>query len=206
MRRPGSVDSGVTVRASGGSRTHNPRITNAVLCQLKLRWQIVDWSSLQVAQPHGSRPRKKDHETFPLAEMSEWTILPKSRPPSSPLAASLAFAYSLTAQDVRRNHTAPVPACKSSRPARTALYLSPSGMLFAKGNTARTPSSESDARLRPWVVGMSLESTGPTFQEVAFLKRMASRKDLAVHALAQNHRWSPFRLKNELHDRDFTPS
>ena len=26
-------------RASGGSRTHNPRITNAVLCQLKLRWR-----------------------------------------------------------------------------------------------------------------------------------------------------------------------
>ena len=26
-------------RASGGSRTHNPRITNAVLCRLKLRWQ-----------------------------------------------------------------------------------------------------------------------------------------------------------------------
>src|SRR5205085_3410962 len=25
-------------RASGGSRTHNPRITNAVLCRLKLRW------------------------------------------------------------------------------------------------------------------------------------------------------------------------
>ena len=24
--------------ASGGNRTHNPRITNAVLCQLKLRW------------------------------------------------------------------------------------------------------------------------------------------------------------------------
>jgi ribosomal protein L4 len=27
------------IRASDGSRTHNPRITNAVLCQLKLRWQ-----------------------------------------------------------------------------------------------------------------------------------------------------------------------
>ena len=26
------------MRASGGNRTHNPRITNAVLCQLKLRW------------------------------------------------------------------------------------------------------------------------------------------------------------------------
>ncbi len=25
--------------ASGGSRTRNPRITNAVLCQLKLRWR-----------------------------------------------------------------------------------------------------------------------------------------------------------------------
>ncbi len=27
-------------RASGGSRTRNPRITNAVLCQLKLRWRV----------------------------------------------------------------------------------------------------------------------------------------------------------------------
>ena len=27
------------LRASGGNRTHNPRITNAVLCQLKLRWR-----------------------------------------------------------------------------------------------------------------------------------------------------------------------
>jgi hypothetical protein len=26
-------------KASDGSRTHNPRITNAVLCQLKLRWR-----------------------------------------------------------------------------------------------------------------------------------------------------------------------
>ena len=28
-------------RASGGSRTRNPRITNAVLCRLKLRWPIA---------------------------------------------------------------------------------------------------------------------------------------------------------------------
>jgi hypothetical protein len=28
-------------RASEGSRTLNPRITNAVLCQLKLRWQYL---------------------------------------------------------------------------------------------------------------------------------------------------------------------
>ncbi len=28
----------LTLRASGESRTRNPRITNAVLCQLKLRW------------------------------------------------------------------------------------------------------------------------------------------------------------------------
>ncbi len=32
-------------KASGGSRTHNPRITNAVLCQLKLRWQ---WQLMQL--------------------------------------------------------------------------------------------------------------------------------------------------------------
>src|SRR5262245_11991310 len=29
------------LRASGGSRTHNPRITNAVLCRLKLRWHTT---------------------------------------------------------------------------------------------------------------------------------------------------------------------
>ena len=38
-RRPVHAPTGCP-RASGGSRTHNPRITNAVLCQLKLRWQI----------------------------------------------------------------------------------------------------------------------------------------------------------------------
>jgi hypothetical protein len=32
------------VRASGRSRTDNPRITNAVLCQLKLRWR--GWNCL----------------------------------------------------------------------------------------------------------------------------------------------------------------
>jgi hypothetical protein len=30
----------IGARASGGSRTRNPRITNAVLCQLKLRWRF----------------------------------------------------------------------------------------------------------------------------------------------------------------------
>jgi hypothetical protein len=30
---------GARAEASGGNRTHNPRITNAVLCQLKLRWR-----------------------------------------------------------------------------------------------------------------------------------------------------------------------
>ena len=34
-------------KASGGNRTHNPRITNAVLCQLKLRWR-----SIETAQAH----------------------------------------------------------------------------------------------------------------------------------------------------------
>jgi hypothetical protein len=29
-----------SVRASGGSRTRNPRITNAVLYRLKLRWRV----------------------------------------------------------------------------------------------------------------------------------------------------------------------
>ena len=35
------------MRASGGSRTRNPRITNAVLCRLKLRWHAVQlqWES-----------------------------------------------------------------------------------------------------------------------------------------------------------------
>ncbi len=32
-------DARLTGRASGRSRTDNPRITNAVLCQLKLRWR-----------------------------------------------------------------------------------------------------------------------------------------------------------------------
>src|SRR5258708_7342078 len=39
---PANVEStrGGPRKASGGSRTRNPRITNAVLCQLKLRWQV----------------------------------------------------------------------------------------------------------------------------------------------------------------------
>jgi hypothetical protein len=40
-----STTSGATTpaagKASGGSRTRNPRITNAVLCQLKLRWHAA---------------------------------------------------------------------------------------------------------------------------------------------------------------------
>ena len=36
-------------RASGGSRTHNPRITNAVLCQLKLRWRRVRQGGHRIA-------------------------------------------------------------------------------------------------------------------------------------------------------------
>jgi hypothetical protein len=36
-RQPGER----SIKASDGSRTHNPRITNAVLCQLKLRWRSV---------------------------------------------------------------------------------------------------------------------------------------------------------------------
>lgn len=39
--------------ASGGSRTRNPRITNAVLCQLKLRWQTVVEEGLT---PRPNRP------------------------------------------------------------------------------------------------------------------------------------------------------
>jgi hypothetical protein len=41
--KPGDCENGgcenQETRASGGSRTRNPRITNAVLCQLKLRWR-----------------------------------------------------------------------------------------------------------------------------------------------------------------------
>ena len=33
-------------KAGSGSRTHNPRITNAVLCQLKLRWPDGDGKTL----------------------------------------------------------------------------------------------------------------------------------------------------------------
>jgi len=44
-------------RASGGNRTHNPRITNAVLCQLKLRWR---------GHPAGKR---RTAETLKVAQM-----------------------------------------------------------------------------------------------------------------------------------------
>ena len=52
-------------RASGGNRTHNPRITNAVLCQLKLRWR---------GHPAGKR---RTAESFKLAQrLTERQVAP----------------------------------------------------------------------------------------------------------------------------------
>ena len=45
-----------TTRASGGSRTRNPRITNAVLCQLKLRWHGRGEGSPAAATRKSSAP------------------------------------------------------------------------------------------------------------------------------------------------------
>ncbi len=44
-------------RASGGSRTRNPRITNAVLCQLKLRWRRNHRGGSRVKNPLASPDR-----------------------------------------------------------------------------------------------------------------------------------------------------
>ncbi len=50
-------------RASEGSRTPNPRITNAVLCQLKLRWQMPsrlrNHNACPAAVNRGKRPAGK---------------------------------------------------------------------------------------------------------------------------------------------------
>ena len=55
------------MRASGGNRTHNPRITNAVLCQLKLRWPDGDGKkrsrSVKIqppGTPHSSAPNPQE--------------------------------------------------------------------------------------------------------------------------------------------------
>ncbi len=49
-------------RASGGSRTHNPRITNAVLCRLKLRWR---WKNLAVASSGLQNPPVEKKNRMP---------------------------------------------------------------------------------------------------------------------------------------------
>ena len=53
-------------RASGGSRTRNPRITNAVLCQLKLRWRDG-----RLGCPGGHRPQPRKTSARPAPSSRE---------------------------------------------------------------------------------------------------------------------------------------
>jgi hypothetical protein len=43
-------------KASEGSRTLNPRITNAVLCRLKLRWQALQYFRHNSLSENNLRP------------------------------------------------------------------------------------------------------------------------------------------------------
>jgi hypothetical protein len=61
-------------KASEGSRTLNPRITNAVLCRLKLRWQSLSAPSL---------PKPPTPETGPMAMLPLSGRLPPAGPGGS---------------------------------------------------------------------------------------------------------------------------
>jgi hypothetical protein len=65
--------------ASRGSRTRNPRITNAVLCQLKLGWR-VHWIFLQRIQQDGqsnlsANVRKGNGRPNAHARLKKWSRL-----------------------------------------------------------------------------------------------------------------------------------
>ena len=63
-------------RASGGSRTRNPRITNAVLCQLKLRWRRLAAALKRASQVPGESRGPASSPTLKIS--AEWR-LPSSR-------------------------------------------------------------------------------------------------------------------------------
>lgn len=56
--RPGLARPGPRRRASGRSRTDNPRITNAVLCQLKLRWRALAGMEMRTTATEIANPAK----------------------------------------------------------------------------------------------------------------------------------------------------
>ena len=66
----------MNVRASGGSRTRNPRITNAVLCQLKLRWRRLAAALKRASQVPGESRGPASSPTLKIS--AEWR-LPSSR-------------------------------------------------------------------------------------------------------------------------------
>jgi hypothetical protein len=67
------MNPGLRGRASGRSRTDNPRITNAVLCQLKLRWRGE--SRKDERQPPCSQPGQATHCCVAGAEASRRRLL-----------------------------------------------------------------------------------------------------------------------------------
>ena len=73
-------------RASGGSRTRNPRITNAVLCQLKLRWRMTIWTGRN--PPARGLGRGRPNRKSSAAPGRESSRGPESAPEKAPAAGS----------------------------------------------------------------------------------------------------------------------
>ena len=59
-------------RASGGNRTHNPRITNAVLCQLKLRWRGHPAGKRRTAESFKGAQRVTERQVAALYQGLLW--------------------------------------------------------------------------------------------------------------------------------------
>ena len=79
-------------KASGGNRTRNPRITNAVLCRLKLRWRTINEKTNELPEQRpaiGSAPVNRSaaaqsrKRPRPSAFRADWGLVPL--PPDSAL-------------------------------------------------------------------------------------------------------------------------
>ena len=71
---------GSTRKASGGNRTHNPRITNAVLCQLKLRWrETSDEQKSHRRTPQRSAEQRGSSSGSPRVGLPEGLLFPERK-------------------------------------------------------------------------------------------------------------------------------
>ena len=118
-------------RASGGSRTRNPRITNAVLCQLKLRW-------------HDPRtPRGRPEERVSPAKLAHGPPDRQVRP------VFQAFRDSLGEVATNRAGTNPRGTTGAEKK-KWGLRLDRSTLSWACGSGARRPHARRKPETPPW--------------------------------------------------------